>query len=439
MPAWLAVTLQVPTASSVSVLPLTVQTAGVVEANATASPELDVATSAAGALPRVRLPGDTKVIVCAAAATANEFKTAWAAANVASPAWLAATVHVPAPTKVRAVPLTVQTAGVTEVSDNARPDVEVATSEGAGEPRVWLPIGVNEMVCGSSTAATRNECETGAAAVWLTSPAWLAATLHVPGATSASALALTVHTLGVVEAKDTARPDVAVAVSAAGATPKVWLPGEMKVMVCAAGLTANEPETVGAVAYALSPAWLALTVQVPAPTSVTRLPLIVQTAGVVDANDTARPEVAVAVSAGGAAPNGWSPGKLKEMACGTEFACGSASPPPQALKAINSTEATAGNRSFLASCIMARFRKKGPTAGPAISGRRDARQGRLVSAAVSRGPADGDARWCPPRRGRPAASRRSQVPARQRLHRERGRRSRPFPPGCPRRSGRCLG
>ena len=45
---------------------------------------------------------------------------------------------------------------------------------------------------------------------------------------------LTVHTLAVVEARNTGKPDDAVAVSVAGGEPRVWLPGDAKVMVCAA-------------------------------------------------------------------------------------------------------------------------------------------------------------------------------------------------------------
>jgi hypothetical protein len=44
------------------------------------------------------------------------------------------------------------------------------------------------------------------------------------------------------------------------------------------------------------PAWLALMVQVPAATPVTVEPLTLQTAGVVELNVTARPEVAVALA-----------------------------------------------------------------------------------------------------------------------------------------------
>lgn len=116
LPAWLAVTAQVPALTSVTVVPLTVQTLGVVDAKETASAELAVALKAGGTTPQVALAGLAKVMVCAvsgAAATVKVWLTAAAAATLALPAWLAASVQVPALTKVKVLPLTVQTAGVT--------------------------------------------------------------------------------------------------------------------------------------------------------------------------------------------------------------------------------------------------------------------------------------------------------------------------------------
>ena len=63
LPAWLASTMHVPAATKVSVLPLTVQVLGVVEAKFTAKPELEVATNGAGAVPSVWLLGCVKVMV----------------------------------------------------------------------------------------------------------------------------------------------------------------------------------------------------------------------------------------------------------------------------------------------------------------------------------------------------------------------------------------
>ena len=59
---------------------------------------------------------------------------------------------------------------------------------------------------------------------------------------------LTVHTADVLEAKLTGKPELAVAARAAGAVPKTWLPGDVKLINWNTLLTVNEPETVGAAA-----------------------------------------------------------------------------------------------------------------------------------------------------------------------------------------------
>ena len=82
-------------------------------------------------------------------------------------------------------------------------------------------------------------------------PAWLALMVQVPAATSVSVLPLTVQTLGVVEAKLTGRPELALATSVGGATLMIWLPGELKVMVCGvngAAETVKVRDTVAAAA-----------------------------------------------------------------------------------------------------------------------------------------------------------------------------------------------
>ena len=70
----------------------------------------------------------------------------------------------------------------------------------------------------------------------------MAVTVQVPTAASASFAPLTLHTLGVEDAKVTVKPDVEVAIKSAVATPKVWLPGDVKAIVCAAaGRTGSLP------------------------------------------------------------------------------------------------------------------------------------------------------------------------------------------------------
>ena len=89
LPAWEAWIVHVPAVTNVAVVPLTVQTLVVCDANATASPELAVAESASG-VPTVCVPGLLNVIVCdcgGAAFTVKLRETGVAAAQVALPAW----------------------------------------------------------------------------------------------------------------------------------------------------------------------------------------------------------------------------------------------------------------------------------------------------------------------------------------------------------------
>ena len=72
MPLWLAVTEQLPAASKVRLLPLTVQTELVVEARVTASPDEALALKLAGVMPKVCAAISSKVIVCAVKAAATE-------------------------------------------------------------------------------------------------------------------------------------------------------------------------------------------------------------------------------------------------------------------------------------------------------------------------------------------------------------------------------
>ena len=106
--------------------------------------------------------------------------------------------------------------------------------------------------------------------------------------------------------------------SAGGTVPSVWFPGEAKVMVCTmSGVTATLKVFATGLAEAKVPlpAWLALIVQLPAVSNVRVVPLAVQTVGVADTNETARPEEACATSAAGAVPKVWLPGEMKVMVC----------------------------------------------------------------------------------------------------------------------------
>jgi hypothetical protein len=68
-------------------------------------------------------------------------------------------------------------------------------------------------------------------------PAWLAVSEHEPPATIVTVLPETVQTDVVVEAKLTARPELAVAVTVNGAVPELTSLGAPNVIVCVAALT----------------------------------------------------------------------------------------------------------------------------------------------------------------------------------------------------------
>ena len=156
--------MQIPSVTSVSVLPFTVQTGVVVDARATTSPDEAVATSAGGAVPNVWLPGEANVMVCAvsgAAATLKVFEIGAADAKMLLPAWLALIVQLPAVSSVRVVPLVVQTPVVVDTNDTVRPEEAVATSAAGAVPSVWLPGETKVMLCAvSGAAATLKVCVT---------------------------------------------------------------------------------------------------------------------------------------------------------------------------------------------------------------------------------------------------------------------------------------
>ena len=136
-------------------------------------------------------------------------------------------------------------------------------------------------------------------------PDWSAATPHVPVASSVIVVPfvpLAVQTVGVVDENVTGRPDDAVPLTVIGDSTSVLAPGLTNVMVCVALVIANVRVIDGAAAYEPLPGWLATTEQEPGATNVIVAPfgpLEVQAAGVVVVNVTARPDVAVALTASG--------------------------------------------------------------------------------------------------------------------------------------------
>lgn len=143
---------------------------------------------------------------------------------------------------------------------------------------------------------------TGVAAAQLALPACIAWMVQVPVATSVTVAPDTVQTVVVVEAKLTARPDEAIALTLNGDAPSERLGRAPKVMVWFPRVTWKLWFTGAAAAQLALPACAALMVQAPAAASVTVAPDTVHTAGVVDPKLTARPEDAVALTVNGAVP-----------------------------------------------------------------------------------------------------------------------------------------
>lgn len=114
LPACVALIMQEPAASKFALLPLTVQTAGVVEANVTGSPDVAVALSVTE-VPCAVAGMAGKVIVCECSVTANVLETSGAVAQVESPGCDATNKQVPADKLVTTFPETEQTLGVVEL------------------------------------------------------------------------------------------------------------------------------------------------------------------------------------------------------------------------------------------------------------------------------------------------------------------------------------
>jgi hypothetical protein len=108
LPVWLALRLQVPKASKLKALPFTVHTLGVLDANVTSRPDEALANKVMGWRVKARLPGDTKLMLCAPKATLNDW-LASAAAKLTLPACAAPSLQVPALSRLTLLPLTVHT------------------------------------------------------------------------------------------------------------------------------------------------------------------------------------------------------------------------------------------------------------------------------------------------------------------------------------------
>jgi hypothetical protein len=231
-------------------------------------------------------------------------------------------VHVPIVSKVSVELLTVQTLVVVEEKLTGRPELADAKSmEGPGSEK--LPGFANVIVCEPGVIAKVRV--TGVATPKVEFPGWVAVIEHVPMATSVTVVTATVQTAGVFDAKPTTRPEVAVAVTENGIVPKVTGLSAANVIVCTVelvGLTVKLCIVGVAAAKVAFPGCVAVIEHVPTATRVTVLPLVpdvVHTGRVVEAKVTVRVELAVAVTAKGAAPKFRLLIWPKVIACGSRF------------------------------------------------------------------------------------------------------------------------
>ena len=228
-------------------------------------------------------------------------------------------MQVPVATPVTVpVVVTLHTVAVEVVYVTAKPELAVVGLAVVVPPTDKV---VGEKVIGAMvwlSLATVMLCDTvGDAALYLASPAWLAAIVQVPPVIvvtvalltlPVSVLAPTEQTPAVLEVKLICRPELAVALTTVVPPPALTVRGEkpFAVMVWLSLATVMLCDTVGdAALYVALPAWLAAIVQVPPVIVVTVAvltpPLSVpapteQTLAVLEVKLTSNPELAVALT-----------------------------------------------------------------------------------------------------------------------------------------------
>ena len=110
-------------------------------------------------------------------------------------------------------------------------------------------------------------------------PACEAVIVVVPAPTTVTVFPETVATEGFELAKETDRPELAVALSVNGAASSRTVASAPKLMVCEAGFTTSAWITGGAASKVAFPVWVAVMLVEPAATMVTVEPETVATAG----------------------------------------------------------------------------------------------------------------------------------------------------------------
>jgi hypothetical protein len=128
------------------------------------------------------------------------------------------------------LPPTVQTADVAEAKLTPRPELAVAPTANGAAPKVTALSAPNAIVCDAGLTVKLRV--TGVAGAKLALPAWLAVIEQDPPPTIVTVVPETVQTEGVVEAKLTARPELAVAPTVNAEAPYVASLSGSNVIVC---------------------------------------------------------------------------------------------------------------------------------------------------------------------------------------------------------------
>lgn len=274
--------VQVPLASSATVVPPIMQTSVVEEVKLTGRPEVAVADTTT--LPPTNCAAmGLKLMVWEVPFTAK-LRYAITPAYVRLPGWNAAIRQLPTTISDAVVPDTVQTLGVEDVKLTGRPEVAVAVRA------TVFPIccvGIVPKVMVWEAKSTAKLWETGAAAAYAPLPACVAVIVQRPTSLTEAVVPDTVQVSGVVEVKLTGRPELAVA-DRTNVLAAFWVAIMPKVMLWGAALTAK------LCAASDAPLPVAVMVQVPGAINAAVAPDTVQTAGVFVTKLTGTPELAVA-------------------------------------------------------------------------------------------------------------------------------------------------
>jgi len=219
--------VHVPAASVVTVLPTTVQMAGVSDRNATTSPELAAADTPKEA-PTLRPLSGPNLIVCGVSELTiwMLWVTCGAAAYPEPPACVAVMVQVPVPVAVTVLPVTEQMAE-SDANDTVSP--ELAEAATVNVPTRSLEGGANAIVCGVSELTIWMLWVTCGAAKYPEPPACDAVMVQGPVPVAVTVVPVTVQ-MAASDANDTVSPELAVA--AIVNVPTGALGGGAKVIVC---------------------------------------------------------------------------------------------------------------------------------------------------------------------------------------------------------------